>query len=103
MTHAPAARKRPANEDDDGDSEADSSTVPPPDGGWGWVVVWASFMIHIVSEYPSAYASSRLLRLLRLQRALPFPLGGFLTSQGARPGIFPLPALILFVSTQPDW
>lgn len=52
MTHAPAARKRPANEDDDGDSEADSSTVPPPDGGWGWVVVWASFMIHIVSEYP---------------------------------------------------
>lgn len=51
MTHAPAARKRPGAEDDDGESETDSSTVPPPDGGWGWFVVWASFMIHIVSKY----------------------------------------------------
>lgn len=24
----------------------------PPDGGWGWFVVFGSFMIHIVSKCP---------------------------------------------------
>ena len=23
---------------------------PPPDGGWGWMVVFASFMIHVIGE-----------------------------------------------------
>ncbi|KAE8746899.1 hypothetical protein FOCC_FOCC006319 [Frankliniella occidentalis] len=49
MTHAPAKKRPGASEDDDGDSDTDS-TIPPPDGGWGWVVVFASFMIHIVTD-----------------------------------------------------
>lgn len=42
MTHAPAKRR-----DDD---EDDDNTPAPPDGGWGWMVTFASFMIHIVSK-----------------------------------------------------
>lgn len=33
--------------DDDDDNY---SGPPPPDGGWGWVVVFGSFMIHIVTD-----------------------------------------------------
>lgn len=43
MTHAPAAKRKDAE-------EAERPSHPDIDGGWGWFVVFASFMIHIVSK-----------------------------------------------------
>lgn len=42
MTHGAPAKK---NVDDD------EEIIPPPDGGWGWAVVFGSFMIHIIGIY----------------------------------------------------
>ena len=34
----------------EGSGHGDTHSVPPPDGGWGWAVVFASFMIHIIGK-----------------------------------------------------
>ena len=41
--------------------DTEENSIPPPDGGWGWFVVFGSFMIHIVSEYEKISSPSRLL------------------------------------------
>lgn len=33
------------------EEDEDSELPPPPDGGWGWMVVFGSFMIHVISKY----------------------------------------------------
>ena len=61
MTHPPTSNKRArgggnnaangkAQNVDDDDDMSLSSTIPPPDGGWGWMVVLGSFMIHVVGK-----------------------------------------------------
>jgi len=42
-------REKPPPPPKDG-SDSGSKAAPPPDGGWGWVVVFASFMIHIIAD-----------------------------------------------------
>lgn len=32
------------------EDEEESESPPPPDGGWGWMVVFGSFMIHVITD-----------------------------------------------------
>lgn len=65
MVHAPTKRKSNGSAISNGNgngnttnhsfdielAEITESQQPvPPDGGWGWMVVFGSFMIHIISE-----------------------------------------------------
>ncbi|GAB6024697.1 [acyl-carrier-protein] S-malonyltransferase [Chamberlinius hualienensis] len=47
MTGGPAVQKKKTTKNG---VEEEAEVVPPPDGGWGWVVVFASFMIHIIAD-----------------------------------------------------
>ena len=39
------------DEEEDSFSAISTTDLPtPPDGGWGWAVVFASFMIHVVGK-----------------------------------------------------
>lgn len=41
MTHADTGNKK---------KSADGQVIPPPDGGWGWMVTFGSFMIHVIAD-----------------------------------------------------
>lgn len=49
MAHGGPSKRKPNNNIDDNNEE--DELLPPPDGGWGWVIVIASFLIHIISKY----------------------------------------------------
>jgi hypothetical protein len=62
MTHGAPAKKNPANDDEE--------VIPPPDGGWGWAVVFGSFMIHIIGIvfYPPKKQNSNCRRRLYIRQ-----------------------------------
>ncbi|KAL5280247.1 Mct1 family protein [Megaselia abdita] len=49
MTHGPPARRK-ISQNETNDLQNTEEMPKPPDGGWGWMVVWGSFMIHIITD-----------------------------------------------------
>ena len=45
--NTPAQKQTP---DPQASSTASADYVTPPDGGWGWLVVFSSFMIHVIAD-----------------------------------------------------
>lgn len=65
MVHGAPARKKSQSDvlnSNNGNVNGTENVQPtPPDGGWGWMVVFGSFMIHIISKYKSNNSKQILL------------------------------------------
>ncbi|XP_023340234.1 monocarboxylate transporter 12 isoform X2 [Eurytemora carolleeae] len=48
------------------EEEDNQPIVPPPDGGWGWAVVFASFMIHVIADGITYSFGIFLVELIRV-------------------------------------
>lgn len=49
--HGPPTQRKNAQNEFDLDEDTLDELPKPPDGGWGWVVAFSSFLIHIISKY----------------------------------------------------